>query len=193
MAEAAPSSGDGVAIRCVLTNDLVFSTTFPYEVDEEDDGLCYSVKGSFKDGLDALVQEDVAREGAAAAPVPEDELLPLTAVDVVRWAGLRHLQLDRPGFVKRWQRYSSALQQHWREAGEEDKAEQIALKGQLFAKKILRMFDEVDFLVSASASPRSCLAILHYREDCITPHIYVLVDGVRADVASDDVGGEEGS
>ena len=75
---------------------------------------------------------------------------------------------------------SRSVQLRWRYG----KAEQLALKGQLFAKKILRMFDEVDFLVGASADPRSCLAVLHYRDDCITPHLYVLVDGVRAEVSA---------
>jgi hypothetical protein len=169
--------------RCVLTNDRVFSTANPYEVDAEDD-LAFCVRCSFKDGLDALTEEagrPSQNNVAAEQPQPDGDLLPLSAVDVVRWAGLRHLPLDRPGFVKRWQRYSSALQQHLSDAGEEEKAEQLALKGQLFAKKILRMFDEVDFLVGSSADPRSCLAVLHYRDDCITPHLWVLVDGVRAE------------
>ena len=50
----------------------------------------------------------------------------------------------------------------------------------IYSDDLLRkIFDEVDFLVGASADQRSCLAVLHYRDDCITPHLYVLVDGVR--------------
>ena len=163
--------------RCVLTRDSVFSAAFPYEVVEN--GFAYRVTCSLHEGLQALASDPA--DSASEAEVP------MSAIDAVRWASLRQLTLDRPAFIKRWQRYTTELQRHWSARGADARAEQLALEGQLFAKKLLRQFDELDFFCTADGDPSSCLAVLHYCDaDGLTPCLYVLVDGVTDDSPGTD-------
>ena len=150
---------------CVLTGDKLFSSSSTYELVDD---VAYSVRGSIDAGLDALLLRSPSA-GAAA--------LPLEVVDLVSWAGLRPITLDKAGFVQRWQRYMAALQVHL--AGQPDgesRAERLAQRGQLFAKKLLGNFDELDFLISSSDAAGGGLAVLHYREDGLAPYIYFVAE-----------------
>ena len=138
------------------------------------DDVAYSVRGSIDAGLDALLLE--------SPTLPAGPGLPLEVVDVVSWAGLKPIALDKAGFVQRWQRYLAALQLHLATQPDGDsRAERLAQRGQLFAKKLLGNFDELDFLVSASDAAGGALAVLHYREDGLTPYVYFIAEGVRCD------------
>jgi hypothetical protein len=169
-----PPVTDGAAcIRCVLTGDRLFSRGHPHEVVEG--GLAYRVRGDLDAGLTRLALEQFT------LPVEADSL-PLTAVDVVHWADLRHAQLDRSGFVRRWQRYTSALQRHMlREGGEgEDAADAFLLDSHSLARKLLQNFDELDVLVGASEHADGPIAVLHYLdEDPLTPQLLFLCVGCR--------------
>jgi hypothetical protein len=155
--------------RCVLTGDRLFGALHPHELVE--DGLAYCVRGSMDAGIDALAME--------GGPLPRDGALPLSVVDVVRWAGLRPVELDRPGFVKLWQRYVAALQAHLEASGPEgvEAADELLLRAHLFARALMQRFDELDFLLGASEDARGPLAVLHYKEDGLIPHIYYLAAG----------------
>ena len=178
---------DGNDYMCVLTGDKLFSHVHPHELVE--DGLAYCVRGSMDEGLSALALESAA--------LPSDGELPLHVIDVVRWAGLRRVQLDKPGFVKHWQRYVGALQRHIEGSGgstsvpESDssagegaatatsQADELLLRAHTFARKLLHGFDELDFLLSASENAHGPLIVLHYKDDDpLTPYLYVLAEGV---------------
>ena len=164
-------AGVSVAMfTCVLTGDKMFQQSAPRELVDD---VAYSVRGSIDAGLDAMLMESPTRGGDA---------LPVEVVDVVSWAGLRPISLDKAGFVQRWQRYMAALQTHLRHQPDgERRAEQLGKSGLLFAKKLLGNFDELDFLVTASDAPGGGLAVLHYREDGLTPYIYFIAEGVCCD------------
>ena len=157
---------------CVLTGDKMFSQTAPRELVDD---VAYSVRGSIDSGLDALLLD-------SPMPPQEGSSLPVEVVDLVSWAGLRSTPLDRADFVQRWQRYVAELQTHLQSQPDgERRAEQLGKSGLLFARKLLRNFDELDFLVTASDVPGGGLAVLHYREDGLTPYIYFLAEGVSCD------------
>ena len=65
------------------------------------------------------------------------------------------------------------------------RTERLALGAQIFAKKLLREFDELDFFTppadSGDGPPPAAapLAVLGYREDELTPYVYFLKEGVR--------------
>ena len=152
---------------CVLTGDSLFSTVHKHELVE--DGLAYRIYGSVESGLALL-----ALEPSFVLPASGD--LPLHVVDTVRWGKLKQLQLDRSGFVMRWQRYVAALQRRLEGAA----GEQLLLRSHAFARKLLRNFDELDFLIGASEGTDGPIAILHYLDDQpLTPCIYVLADGAE--------------
>ena len=66
-----------------------------------------------------------------------------------------------------------------------ERTERLALGAQIFAKKLLREFDELDFFTppadSGDGPPPAAapLAVLGYREDELTPYAYFLKEGVR--------------
>ena len=158
-------SDNSPAFTCVLTGDKLFSSSSTYELVDD---VAYSVRGSIDAGLDVLLLQSPSVGGTA---------LPLEVVDLVSWAGLHPITLDKAGFVQRWQRYMAALQVHL--AGQPDgeqRADRLAQRGQLFAKKLLGNFDELDVLVSASDAAGGGLAVLHYREDGLTPYIYFVAE-----------------
>jgi hypothetical protein len=185
-----PSARQGLQLieyTCVLTGDRLFSSAYPHELVE--DGLVYRVRGSMEDGLNTLAIE--------AFTLPADGELPLRVIDIVRWAGLRRVHLDKPGFVKHWQRYVGALQRHIERAGSgtgeesvaaaasaQARADQLLLRAHTFARKLQQGFDELDFLMSASEAPQGPLIVLHYTDDDpLTPYFYVLADGVVLNAA----------
>ena len=76
---------------CVLTGDKMFQQSAPRELVDD---VAYSVRGSIDAGLDAMLMESPTPGGGDA--------LPVEVVDVVSWAGLRSISLDKAGFVQRW-------------------------------------------------------------------------------------------
>lgn len=151
--------------RCILTGDPLFNRSFPHAL--EDSGLVYCVRGSYH-------LESISEEEFRLSPMGE---LPVNAVDVVRWAGLKQIQLDKPGFVRHWHRYVNRLLG----ADTSSTAEHIELleRSQLFARRMLHRFDELDFLVGRSEASHGAIAVLHFRDDGLTPYIYFLAVGVE--------------
>ena len=169
---------------CVLTHDPMFSQTAPREFVDD---VAYSVRGSIDAGLDKLLLE------GPMSP-PGGSSLPIEVVDLVSWAGLRPTPLDRAGFMQRWQRYIAALQTHLQNQPDgERRAERLGKSGLLFARKLLGHFDELDFLVTASDLPGGGLAVLHYREDGLTPYLYFLAEGVSCDTPGESPPGRTAS
>ena len=176
---AAPSSMAATLPRvvCVLTGDRLFSCAHPHEVVEC--GLAYRVRGDMTDGLRRLAEEQYS--------LPADaEGWPLEAIDVVRWSGLRQIQLERSDFIRRWNRYVAALEQRLlqqrTEGGGEDGADAFLFGAHDLALRIMHKFDELDFLVGASEHAEGPLAILEYLDaDPLTPTILFLCAGCRED------------
>ena len=166
-AALAPGASDPPGYRCSLSGDWLFSALHPHELLEDE--LVFCVRGSMDEGI-----AELACDGA---PLPKDGELPLSVVDVVRWAGLRPTKLDRAGFVKLWQRHVGALLQQYDD--EPDVADALLLRTHTFARGLLLRFEELDFLLGASENSKGPLGILHYREDEITPYIYFLAAGCR--------------
>ena len=160
---------------CALTSDRLFSHAHPHELHE--DGLVYRVRGSTDAGLGALALE--------LGSLPSDGELPLRMIDVVDWAGLRQLRLDKPGFVKRWQRYVGALQHHIEalpeaSGGGAEASERLLLRSHEFVRTLMNSFDEVEILVGASENANGPLAVVRYLdEEPCTPYIYFLAAGVQ--------------
>ena len=106
-------------------------------------------------------------------------------IDVIARARLQPLELDRPAFIQRWQAYLRALQAAVERDHGVERTERLALGAQIFAKKLLREFDELDFFTppadSGDGPPPAAapLAVLGYREDELTPYVYFLKEGVR--------------
>ena len=162
--------------ECVLTGDKLFSVAHPHALIE--DGLAYRVTGSTERGLATLALD-------ASFTFTADGALPATVVDIVRWANMRPLQLDKPGFIKLWQRYLAALQRRLEATPEAEgggcaASEQLLLRAHEFARKLLRSFDELEFLTGASEDASGPLGILHYLDDQpLVPQIYFLAVGAR--------------
>ena len=117
-----PSARTPSMFICVLTGDKMFSQTAPREFVDD---VAYSVRGSIDAGLDALLLE-------SPMPPPGGSSLPIEAVDLVSWAGLRPTPLDRAGFMQRWQRYVAALQTHLQNQPDgERRAERLGKSGLL--------------------------------------------------------------
>jgi len=176
-ADAADDSGPA-EYRCVLTGAILFHSDSPHELVE--DGVAYAVRGSLDDGLEALAAGDGEQAAAtAAAGFPTD------VIDVIARARLQPLELDRPAFIQRWQAYLRALQAAVERDHGVERTERLALGAQIFAKKLLREFDELDFFTppadSGDGPPPAAapLAVLGYREDELTPYVYFLKEGVR--------------
>ena len=156
-----------------LTGDRLFSDAHAHEI--VSDGVAYCVRGNLDEG-----------PPRSASTAPQDGELPLRIIDVVQWSGLRHVQLDKPGFIKHWQRYIGALQQHVqakapKDGGGEEGASALLLRAHEFARRLMHGFDELDFLVGASESKSGPVAIVHYLdEDPLTPYIYFLCEGAMA-------------
>jgi hypothetical protein len=159
--------------KCALSGDVCFSRAHPCELAE--DGLIYRVKCSVDAGLNMLALDDTFS-------MSEDPNLPPSTIDVVRWAGLRQIKLDKSGFIKHWQRYLAVLQQHMEKDGSSSSAarsDDFLLRAHLYARKLLPRFDELDVFVGASDDVQSVLAILHYSDDDpLTPYLDFLVDGL---------------
>lgn len=176
-ASALPELGPTRHFVCPLTGDRLFSDAHAHEI--VSDGVAYRVRGNLDEGLAALSLDTQFTLG-------EDGELPLSVIDVVRWSGLRHVQLDKPGFIKHWQRYIGALQQHVqakapKDGGGEEGASALLLRAHEFARRLMHGFDELDFLVGASESKSGPVAIVHYLdEDPLTPYIYFLCEGAMA-------------
>lgn len=174
-ASARGGEGDEPGYHCALTGDRLFGAIHPHELVEG--GLAFCVRGSFDEGIDELA--------LSGGPVlTADGELPLSAVDIVRWARLRPLQLDRSGFVKRWQRHVAALCAHLEAElpGEQGIAasDELLLSSHTFGRRLLLRFEELDFLTGASEDARGPLGILHYKDDeGLTPHVYFLAAGAR--------------
>ena len=150
---------------CRLTGDKLFSSAFPFV---QEDTLIV-VRGSMEAGLDAMALH------TRPAADSEEFILPVSAVDIIAWAGLQRVELDKPAFVKRWQRYVRSLQNGL----SEERSERLAVFSQIFAKKLLRTFDEIEFVATPGADSAGGLAILHYREDALTPYLAILAEGVN--------------
>ena len=155
---------------CVLTGDRFFPSTSPCEVVE--DGLLYCVQGSFASGMVEFADDP------SASLTPSNEL-PLSAVDIVRWAGLRPVHLDKASFIKQWRRYLASVShmvEHVEGGGA--RAQRLATQGHLFARKLLQRFDECDFLISESENPRGGLVILLHDDLApLTPLMFFIVEG----------------
>ena len=178
-ADADASDNSGPAeYRCVLTGALLFHSDSPHELVE--DGVAYAVRGSLDDGLEALAAGDGEQAAATAAAG-----FPMDVIDVIARARLQPLELDRPAFIQRWQAYLRALQAAVERDHGVERTERLAIGAQIFAKKLLREFDELDFFTppadSGDGPPPAAapLAVLGYREDELTPYVYFLKEGVR--------------
>ena len=132
------------------------------------------------DGLEALAAGDGEQAAATAAAG-----FSMDVIDVIARARLQPLELDRPAFIQRWQAYLRALQAAVERDHGVERTERLALGAQIFAKKLLREFDELDFFTpptnSGDGPPPAAapLAVLGYREDELTPYVYFLKEGVR--------------
>ena len=171
MATSAASS-----VVCVITGDRLFSRAHPNKIVE--DGLAYRVRGDMASGLARLAHEQYS--------LPADaDGWPLDTIDVVRWAGLRQVHLDRSGFIRRWQRYVTALERHilqrsQEEGGGADAADDFLLRSHTLAMKLMNSIDELDFLVGASEHDDGPLVVLQYLDDDPhTPHLLCLRAGCR--------------
>ena len=157
--------------KCALTGDALFASGHAHELIEE--GLVYSVRGSLDEGLCALALNKI--------DLTSDGELPCEAIDVVRWAGLRRVHLDKPGFVKHWQRYVNAIR-NLLDPGQQEgykRADELLLRAHEFARKLMVHFDELDFFVTASERVPGPLIILHYKDsEPLVPHFYFLSDGI---------------
>ena len=121
---------------------------------------------------------NIALEGCA---LPTDgDTLPAQSIDVVRWAGLRHMPLARSEFMKRWQRYIAALVDHLEQqtAGDADAVVRFQQRTHEFIRSLLCNFEELDVLVGSSEHPDGPIGVLHYLDsDPLTPQIYFLLAG----------------
>ncbi len=134
----------------------------------------------------ALVHDGIVRVRCTVDRPTElaDEQTAHQAHDVVRWAGMRALDLDRPAFVKRWQRYVAALLELIRQCSDDPSAtdarsERLALASNRLAHMALSRLEEVTLLECESAATGSaCVALLMYGDDELTPYLYFLEDGL---------------
>ncbi|KAL1528109.1 hypothetical protein AB1Y20_009474 [Prymnesium parvum] len=152
---------------CRLTGDRLFASSHTVTVVEND--LMYCVQGSLN--LQAFASDPLSSLTASGS-------LPLSLVDVVDWAGLRPISLDRSGFIKHWRRYLNLVSQALLQEGEQARSEHLSAQGHLFARVLLERFDEWEFLVSASENPRGPLVVLRYEDrDPLSPLLFFLRDG----------------
>ena len=86
------SRGASSGVCCVLTGDRLFNKAL-HQHEAVENSLAFRVRGSFDAGLSQLALEQYS--------LPADaDSLPPSSVDVVAWAGLRHVQLDRSAFAR---------------------------------------------------------------------------------------------
>lgn len=129
------------AMRCRLTGDPLFPAAAPCEVVE--DGLFFCIRG-------VLDLKDFAANPSSLTTLGT---LPLDHIDVVRWAGLRQVVLDRPGFISHWRRYVHQVSSVLMADGLEELADELTSKGVGFARDLLRRFDEFEFVATSSEIP----------------------------------------
>ena len=166
------SRGASSGVCCVLTGDRLFNKAL-HQHEAVENSIAFRVRGSFDAGLSQLALEQYS--------LPADaDSLPPSAVDVVAWAGLRHVQLDRSAFIRRWQRYTAALQKHVAAAENEAAADAFLLEAHSLARKLLHGYDELDVLVGASEHADGPLIVLHYLDDDpLTPQLLFLCAGCK--------------
>ena len=166
-----PSAQEPMAV-CVLTGERLFRARSHSEL--ERDGNLIAVRGSMYEGLNALA---VSQAPPQASTLP---YLPHSTIDLVTWAELQPVDLDKPAFLKRWQRYVALLQRHLSTLPDgASRADRLAVFSQLFATELLSSFDQVEFFTCAGADADGALAVLHYRKDGLTPWLWFLADGVK--------------
>ena len=128
---------------CRLTGDRLFRAASSCDVVE--DGLLLCVRGT----LDVAAFAD----DPSASLTATDEL-PVRLIDVVHEAGLHHITLDRPSFIKHWRRYLLSVERALLREGDTERAEWLSSRGHLFARTLLQRFDECEFLLTTSEDPR---------------------------------------
>jgi hypothetical protein len=153
--------------RCILTGDRLFPSHAPCAVVE--DGLLFCVQGSVEVGV-----HQSSMDGPMASLASN-----LSGVDVVTWAGLRRVQLDRAGFIKQWRRYLSAVERVLQQTADgEARAQRLTLQGFLFARNVLQRFDQCDFWLGASEDLRGGVVVmLHDDLAPLTPLLFFVAEG----------------
>ena len=156
---------------CAFTGARLFSRSHPHE--RVEDGLAWRVRGDMVEGL--------VRLAAANFVFSEDEdSFPVDAIDVVRWAGLKQMKVDRSEFVVRWRNHVKAIEKRLLElpkadGGGEVAADKFILASHDLSLKVLHRFDEVDILVGADEAKAGPFVVLHYLDaDEATPHLLFL-------------------
>ena len=171
------AAASAAEVVCVLTGDRLFSRAAPHKLLEN--GIAYRVTGDMAEGLLRLAEKNYV-------PPEDTDGWPLDAIDIVRWADLRQVRLERSEFMARWRRYVQALVKHLlatpaAEGGGEDAADAFLLASHDLAMKLLwTNYDELDFLIGASEQPVGPFAVLEYLdEDPLTPTLLFLTAGCR--------------
>jgi hypothetical protein len=119
--------------------------------------------------------------GSETPAMMSSDGLPLEAMDIARWAGLRRTKLDKASFIKHWRQYLTSVAHVVEEEGGGPRARDLAHQGHLFARKVIRWFEDFDFLLSANEDQGGALVlVLHDEHTPLKPILLFLADGVCA-------------
>eukprot|EP00301_Raphidiophrys_heterophryoidea_P011230 c16950_g1_i1.p1 GENE.c16950_g1_i1~~c16950_g1_i1.p1 ORF type:complete len:160 (-),score=28.72 c16950_g1_i1:123-602(-) len=99
-------------------------------------------------------------------------------IDAVETHGLMETAFDKKTFIKYIKTYMKRIREHL-ESTDPERAEIFVTYSMLVVKKILANFGEYQFFVGKSQNINAGVGIVFYKEDGITPYMWLFRDGLR--------------
>lgn len=160
-----------------ISNDEMFSDI--YKIREIADGLCLEVEGKMVSRTEGNM-DDLPIGGSASAEGPEGEgteCTVLTAVDSVTNHHLQETSFTKEGYKKYLQDSMKSIQGKLEEQRPE-RVKPLMTGAAEPIKHILANFKNDQFSIGENMNPDGVVALLHHREDGMTPCMTSLKDGL---------------
>eukprot|EP00299_Pterocystis_sp_00344_P013287 c6499_g1_i1.p1 GENE.c6499_g1_i1~~c6499_g1_i1.p1 ORF type:complete len:139 (-),score=29.03 c6499_g1_i1:16-432(-) len=119
-------------------------------------------------GIDVLTSGEEERESKVGAKI---------VIDVVDAHRLVETGFDKKTFIKYIKTYIKRIRQHL-EKNDSERVEAFTTGAMFVVKKIIANFNEFQFFMGKSQDIAAGLALVFYKDDGITPYMWLFKDGL---------------
>jgi len=168
-----------IIYKCVISNDEMFSDSFPLK--EANEGIFYEVTGkrvTRAEGFDdSLISANASAEDAAET----NEDSSTSGIDIVLNHKLESVTpYNKKDYLKYMKEYVKAIKAHL-EATNPGRVEAFVANIPAAVKRITSDIDNFEFFMGESLNEKGMFGLLNYREDGITPYMLFFKDGLIAE------------
>lgn len=167
-----------IIFKDIFSNDEMASDTYPHRIIDdvilEIDCKIITCKPGAID--DALLGANASAEGGDEGA---DDAETISAPDCVLANRLQSTGFDKKGWTVYIKDYMKRVLKKLEENGDQAKVDTFKKNAQGAVKKILGSFKEWEMYTGENMDPEGSIAYLNYREDGVTPYIWMFIHGLE--------------